>query len=45
MSEFVAPLIGTVVVAMTAPFNVVYVIIGLLALATGGLATFLPRRI
>ncbi|NNC79402.1 MAG: MFS transporter [Acidimicrobiales bacterium] len=45
MSEFTGPLIGTIVVALSLPFNVYYVILGLLALGTGGVATFLPRRI
>lgn len=45
MSALVSPLIGTVVLALTLPFELYYVIIAALGAITAAYATRLPRRI
>lgn len=45
MSEFVGPLLATLVLAVAAPFSVYYLLLGALALTMVGFTSLLPRRI
>ncbi len=45
ISEFIAPAIAAVVLGLSAPFEIFYITIGVLALVNVGVVSFLPRRL